>query len=294
MQKAKEKSFYNFALLGFPVSHTLSPDIQTEFLLKAGLKGAYSVIQTRPEELFEKIRALQTLNFTGANLTVPHKEKVLSVLDQLSPEATLIQAVNTLVFQEKEIIGENTDWQGFLESLPENLRSPADKRAKIKACVIGAGGSAKAVLLGLLETKNLAEETYFLLRKSPRLQKNLESLELIAHKKNKSHRLKFIYFEELSKKRDLKRAEFNLVVNATPLGLAGVNQDLCPIDQDFLDSFCSLATGCYFYDLNYKPRLSKFLELAQKNKQAITNGYRMLKLQAEYAFRIWTGRNIKS
>jgi len=279
---SQKTKVYNFALLGFPVEHSVSPQIHNEFLRVLGLKGSYSLVETEPQTLVKNIRALQQLGFSGINLTIPHKESVFEVLDSFSFEANLIQAVNTLVLKKDKIFGENTDWLGFLESLPKDFLK---NQENLKVCVLGAGGSAKAVLLALLKINNL-QELCFVTRKSQSREKNLRRLNSIVEKTEKSIKLRNIYFDDLPK---TQKTKFNLVINTTPIGLASQEQELSPVNQEFIDRSC-LKTQCLFYDLIYNPVKTKFLKLAEKNKLKTINGYKMLKIQAAYSFKLWTAR----
>ena len=136
---------YNLALLGYPVGHSLSPQIHQEFFRQTNLKGGYLCLKTESEQLAQNIHYLQELGFKGVNLTIPHKETGLKLAHKTSSMASLIGAANTLVFQaDKTIYAENTDWLGFLHSLPSDVKQNSQK-----AIILGAGGSARAVVAAL-------------------------------------------------------------------------------------------------------------------------------------------------
>lgn len=134
-----------FGLLGWPVGHSLSPGIHNKAFKEAGLDWVYSLLPTKPQDLKQAIADFRAQKFSGANVTVPHKETVIAYLDAVTPTAKKIGAVNTLFWDDDKLTGDNTDATGFLADL-------ADKKIELRnkpALIIGAGGSAKAVKYAL-------------------------------------------------------------------------------------------------------------------------------------------------
>lgn len=134
-----------FGLFGFPIAHSLSPSIHNQAFQKAALDWEYVLWPTQPEELEEAILNFRAQKFSGANVTIPHKETVMAYLDALTPRARDIGAVNTLFLDQDKLTGDNTDAAGFLEDLCEK---GVDLRGKT-ALVLGSGGSSKAILYAL-------------------------------------------------------------------------------------------------------------------------------------------------
>ncbi|MDJ0625316.1 MAG: shikimate dehydrogenase [Candidatus Caenarcaniphilales bacterium] len=278
--EVQNKLIYNLALLGFPVEHSLSPDIHNEFLRKKQLKGGYLCIETTPEKFTSNIDSLQQLNFKGVNLTIPHKQLGIEVADDYSEETRLIGASNTLVFREdKTIFAENTDWIGFLQSLPKFIKSSVKKVA-----IIGAGGSARAIITALLKL-NVIEINLFI-RSSKSSHKNAFEIRSMIEQQNKGIS---ILVENIDNSTH-SGLDFDLVVNTTPIGMSGMEVTKSPFPDKFFELIKN--PNCYFYDLIYNPAETRFLKLARSNGFDAQNGYKMLYLQAAYSFSLWTGIDV--
>lgn len=261
-------------MLGYPVKHSLSPQIHSEFLKQTNLKGGYLCLETLPEKLSQTIYYLQELDFKGVNLTIPHKEAGLKLAHKASNQALFIGAANTLIFEkEKQIFAENTDWLGFLYSLPSNLKTNAQK-----AIILGAGGSAKAVLAALQKT-NL-KKVYLFIRNSSSSHNNALALKQIMPN------LEVHLLSDLPSIKDP-----DLIVNATPIGMSSFSLDQSPLPEKFLNNIQN--NNCYFYDLIYSPTKTVFLKQAFERGFDGQNGYSMLYLQAAYAFCCWTKTKIE-
>jgi shikimate dehydrogenase len=137
-------------LMGWPVAHSLSPRLHGHWLRHHGIDGAYVPLAVRPERLGQALHALPALGFRGCNLTIPHKEQALPIVDEVSPEAARIGAVNTVVVREDgSLLGRNTDGYGFLASLHQD--APGLDLSAGPAVVLGAGGAARAVVAALAD-----------------------------------------------------------------------------------------------------------------------------------------------
>ena len=138
------------AVLGSPVAHSKSPILQGHWLKELGLTGHYIPIDVMTKDLESVLHTVPKMGFIGANVTLPHKEKVLSIADQISDRAALIGAANTLVFQQDgKIYADNTDGYGFIENIRQH--APTWQATEGQALVLGAGGAARAVVSALLE-----------------------------------------------------------------------------------------------------------------------------------------------
>lgn len=135
-----------FGLFGHPVSHSLSPDMHNAAFRHLGYNGCYLAFDVLPERLGEALQGVRALQMGGVNLTIPHKEGAFPHLDEVSPLAELIGAVNTVVNEEGRLIGHNTDGEGFLRSLMEE--GGEDPKGQ-EVLILGAGGAAKAVAMAL-------------------------------------------------------------------------------------------------------------------------------------------------
>ena len=279
---------YNLGLLGDPVSHSKSPRIHNFLLDYCEMKGAYSLIKTPKENIQKILDSLKFLGFRGVNITVPHKELAMTFTDILSERAKKIGAINTILFREdKKILGENTDCLGFWDSLPNNLK--LDNKLN-SALIIGAGGSARAVSVALLDNK--INNIIFLVRNNESSLTRANELKNSLENFYKDFNLKFsvITQEDL-----ISSNNINIIINTSPVGMTGNiqenNEKNSPLKINTFDSL--VGKNIYFYDLVYNPRETEFLRLAKERNFLIQNGEKMLLLQAMTSFSIWTGRQFE-
>lgn len=265
-----------FALLGHPVGHSFSPKIHNPNLEHNGVNGIYMAFDVLPENLESAVNGLFALGAEGANVTVPHKEKVIKYLCGISEEADLIGAVNTLVRTEDGFWGENTDGRGFLRSLEVFKKfSPENK----KVLILGAGGSARAVSVALALAG--AEEICFVNRNQGKAEKISELLKEKIGCKSSVYK-----YEDVV---DLEKvlAEAELIINTTVLGMYPNVGDKPLLNYD------SFHKGQLAVDLIYNPEETVFLRQASLRGADTLNGYGMLYCQAELAFFSWTGKYFK-
>lgn len=252
-------------VIGWPVAHSLSPRLHGYWLAEHGIDGAYVPLPVRPEHVAEAIRALSKLGFVGANITVPHKEAALATADKCDPQARRVGAANTLVISaDGAIEARNTDAFGFVENLREQATT---WRANAGAAVvIGAGGSARAVVVALLDA-GVAE-----VRVSNRTRARAESLAATLG-------TDVCAVPWADRHRALRGAA--LVVNATTLGMNGH----APLDLDLTELPRSAAVA----DLVYVPLRTPLLEAAAARGHTVVDGLGMLLHQARPAFEAWFG-----
>ncbi len=247
-------------IFGHPVEHTLSPAMHNAAFKALGLNYCYVPFLVHPDYLEDAIKAIRALNLCGVNVTVPHKEKVMPLLDEINEEASFIGAVNTIVNSEGRLIGYNTDGRGFMQSLLESGISVEGKNVLI----IGAGGASKAISYYLSQkTKTL----YLYNRSKNRAEKLVQDLKKIRNNVS--------LIEDIS---SIER--YHIIINATPLGLK--KEDPLPFDTSLLRAE---QTVC---DLIYKK--TKVLEEASKKGCATLDGLGMLLWQGLFAFELWTGK----
>jgi len=132
-------------LLGSPVAHSFSPNIQNAAFKEAGLDWRYQALDVAPGELAATIATMRERRWPGANVTIPYKEAVLPLLDEIDPSADQTSAVNTIVSQDGHLVGHNTDLRGFIRDLQAHWPIPSSGRS----IILGAGGAARAVAFGL-------------------------------------------------------------------------------------------------------------------------------------------------
>lgn len=247
-------------LFGYPVEHTLSPAMHNAAFQELGLNYCYVPFLVHPDYLASAVKAITALNLAGVNVTVPHKEKVLPLLDEIHEEASFIGAVNTIVNSEGRLIGYNTDGRGFMQSLSEKSIAIEGK----DIIIIGAGGASRAISYYLSQK---AKALYLYDIDTDKVGKLVSDLKQIRNN---------VFTAE-----DVSVIErFHIIVNATPLGLK--KEDPLPLNTSFLREE---QTVC---DLIYKK--TPLLEAASKKGCATIDGLGMLLWQGVFAFELWTGK----
>lgn len=261
-------------LLGYPVSHSLSPLIHNTAFRAQGLNNRYVALPVAPADVPEAVAGLKALGFLGSNVTIPHKQAVLPLMDALSAEARAVGAVNTIVCRRGgeavTLYGDNTDVAGFLEP----LRPFTDALRSAPMLIFGAGGAARAVAYALLST--FAPERLTLAARTPARAQRLAS-DLAAYDPGGA-----LHVVSLAEAGASVRAA-RLLVNATPVGMhPHADATPWPAADDFSD-------GQIVYDLIYKPEQTRLLRDAAARSAHTLGGLAMLILQAAASYIQWTG-----
>lgn len=267
-------------LTGFfakPASHSLSPLMHNLAFSHWGIDAVYLAFEVDQTNLRQAVESIRTLDMLGVNVSMPNKTAVLAYLDQLSPEAELIGAVNTIVHQEQRLIGYNTDGMGFVRSVNETGHPIKNQ----KIVVLGAGGAAKAIVVQMaLEG---AQEITIYKRLNATFLPLKEYFVKVSEKTGCPIRLHG-YADESQLALDLSQA--NLLINATDIGM-GSKKDQLPIaDVKLLHS--QLAV----FDLIYSPSETRLIQEAKKMGIKAYNGLGMLIHQGAIAFELWTHREM--
>lgn len=252
------------AVIGDPVRHSLSPVLHNAAFAATGLDWVYVAFEVAPGRAGAALDAVRTLGIEGLSVTMPHKADVAQAVDRCSPTAARLGAVNCVVNRAGELVGENTDGAGFLASLRADAGfEPAGQRC----LVLGAGGAARAVVLALAEAG--ARQVAVVNRTRDRA----EAAAALAG------RAGVVLGPEAAD-------EAALIVNATPLGMAGSAAEGLngPLDAR------RIGPGQIVADLVYHPLRTRLLEAAEARGAAQVNGLGMLLHQAGLAFELWTGR----
>lgn len=251
------------AVIGHPIAQSLSPVIHNYWFRQYGIEGHYEAIDLAPEDLIAGIKKLVAQGCTGFNITVPHKQAVKEICDQVTEEALKIGAINTLVVHGGRIEGRNTDSYGFIENIRQE-QSHFDFKLG-PALVLGAGGAARAVVYGLLAAG--VPEVFITNRTD-------EKAHILASGFSGATALPWA-------DRMNPPVEPHLVVNTTTQGMKG--QDDLDYDLGFLPT---TVTVC---DIVYKPLYTPLLREAQSLSLPVITGVGMLLHQARPAFAAWTG-----
>jgi shikimate dehydrogenase len=249
-------------VVGFPVSHSLSPRLHGYWLEQYGIDGAYVRLPVAPGDFIAYLRTLQLLGFAGVNVTLPHKEAAFAASDEADTAAKRTGAVNMITFAGGKILGRSTDGYGFLESLREAAPgwSPKAKRA----VVLGAGGGARAVVAALLDA---GAEVTVTNRTAARARVLAQSIGGKA-------------VDWTARASALAGAD--LLVNTTLLGMKG---------QERLDlDLATLPKAALVADIVYVPLETELLANAKSRGNVAVDGLGMLLHQARPAFATWFGR----
>ncbi|QGG46598.1 shikimate dehydrogenase [Heliorestis convoluta] len=266
------------ALLGDPVAHTFSPAMHNAAFDHLQMNWRYAAHAVKPQNLHEALQGLIALHYRGLNITVPHKEKILPMLDEVDPLAAAIGAVNSITIREGRTKGYNTDAIGFIRGLREDNFDPQGK----KALILGAGGAARAVALALIQegikTLTIVNRSF---QKAEELLKNLETYSATM---NNKPALSYRPFEPEVLQKDLN--ETDLLINGTSLGMVKEGKATAYPFPPRL--WLPEKRGLYVADLVYNPIETELLQEAKKRGQKRQNGLPMLLYQGAVAFEQWT------
>ncbi len=252
-------------VIGSPISHSKSPQLHRHWLSTYGLRGYYIPIDVAYEDLENVLRMMPKMGFVGANVTIPYKEKVLELADQITDRATLIGAANTLIFRKDgRVIADNTDGFGFLENIRQNV--PDWNPIVGPAAVLGAGGAARAVVAALSEVG--VPEIIL----SNRTRVRADRL-----KQDFGKRVRVIDWVQAGNILE----DAALVVNTTSLGMVGKPELRVPLD--------GLQKGAVVTDLVYAPLKTQLLLRAEEAGCRVVDGLGMLLHQAVPGFERWFG-----
>lgn len=264
----------NLGVMGWPIAHSLSPAMQNAALAKAGIDYVYTALPVEPVHLAAAVAGLRALRFRGWNVTIPHKQAMIDLLDEIDEDAQIIGAVNTVVQENGRLMGFNTDVAGFLAGLAGAGFSLAQKRVVL----LGAGGAARAVLWGLI--KSGASRVTIGVRHPEKAEMLRQAFAPKAS--TLGTELAVYHWEEERFHAELAQAA--LLVNTTPLGMAPRTEAAPPIDWE------QVQRSAFVYDIIYTPRQTRFLREAAEHGHPTLNGEDMLVGQGAEAFRLWFGQ----
>jgi shikimate dehydrogenase len=265
---------YRFGLIGYPLGHSLSPLLHQAALKAQGLEGTYHLFSIPTDahsavHLQALLQRLRNEELHGLNITIPYKQAVIPFLDELSPAASAIGAVNTIRCSNGRLIGENTDAPGLAADLAHLVQKPA------AALVLGAGGAARAAVYALASTGWQVSVASRRLEQARQLAQDLHT----AVKRP-------IHFALLSPEvlGDLAPG-VDLILNATPVGMTPA------VDASPWPEQVPLPPQAAVYDMVYNPAETRLLRAARAAGMRVRGGIGMLIEQAALAFEAWTGRH---
>ena len=251
--QTQQPFLYLHGILGNPLGHSLSPLLHNWAAAALGLPQVYLAWEKTPEELPAFMDAARSLPIRGLSVTIPHKEAVLGFVDRVTDRVLALGAANTLFWREGQLWAENTDVDGFL--------APLAGQSFASALVMGAGGAARAVLAGLRE---LETDTVFV------TNRNQERAEALAGQ----------FGARVAPWAEREGVDADLLVNTTPLGMAGEHEDESPYEN--------FRQGQIAYDLVYNPLETKFLRLARSKGLTGIDGLAMFIAQAAGQHALWS------
>ena len=257
-------------IIGYPLGHSVSPVFQQAALDHCGLDVRFHVWETPPDRLPQMIDDLRAPDVLGANVTVPHKEAVIPLLDRLADSARSVGAVNSIVSRDRKLVGHNADGTGFLRALREDGGfDPAGKRVLL----LGAGGAARAVA-HILTDERVVSLTI--------ANRSLERAQSIVDRLTAAATLETATLDAVAGE---AQGEWDLIVNSTTLGMRhSPGETESPLPSR------AIPPHALVYDLVYNPQETPLLQEATKAGARTLGGLPMLVYQGAQVFQLWTGR----
>ena len=243
-----------YFVIGNPIDHSLSPKLQNWWLKENNIDATYDKIKLEVHEIKNFIQEIKEQRIAGCNVTVPFKKTVIPFLDKLSPEAEQTQSVNTITYDNGDLVGHNTDIAGFDTAIKKLDFSIKGK----KVLILGAGGVVPSIIFAL---KNMHVQEIII---SNRTREKAENLKVLFND------IKILEWGNLT--------NFHVVINATSLGL---NNETINLD------FSGLGHDKLFYDVIYNPHETHFLKMGKQLGYKTQNGKTMFIYQALEAFKLW-------
>ena len=243
-----------YLVIGNPIDHSLSPKLQNWWLKENNIDATYDKIKLEVHEIENFIQEIKEQKIAGCNVTVPFKKTVIPFLDRLSPEAEQTQSVNTITYDNGDLVGHNTDIAGFDSAIKKLDFSIKGK----KVLILGAGGVVPSIIFAL-QKMNVQEITI-----SNRTKERAENLKVLFNN------IKILEWGNLT--------DFHMIINATSLGLNNEKINL---------NFSSSGNDRLFYDVIYNPKETQFLKMGKQLGCKTENGKTMFVYQALEAFKLW-------
>ncbi len=253
------------AVIGMPINHSLSPTLHGFWLKKYAISGSYDAIAIKPQDLKEFVLEQAPKRLVGFNVTIPHKEAIMSHLANVSEAAKLIGAVNTVYLKDGCFFGDNSDYIGF----SQNIESHLDNKRKV-ALVIGAGGAARAVIFALFTLG---------FQKIIVMNRTLQSAKLLADEFSKKLNIEILAMS-LSDNSAYDES-LDIIVNTTSMGMQ--------LSSPFIYNFANVNKSCLVTDIVYNPLKTPLLTNAEDMGFTTVDGIGMLLHQARLGFKHWFG-----
>lgn len=265
----KDQRENKFALIGYPLGHSLSAIIHNAGFKSINTDAKYDILETSPEDLVERIKMLKNSNYKGFNVTIPLKLPVALFIDEVDKYADIASAINTVVINpDRTMKGYNTDVIGFKSAIPKDINLTGKT-----AGILGTGGACRAATVALADSG--VKEIRFYTRNIP------NTIELLNYMRRVFPNVKFDAYQ-IENIRDLSMID--ILVNATPIGMQGYCADLTPVEKYQLST---LPKNALVYDIIYNPKKTILIKLAEELGYRTVNGIDMFLNQAIAAEQIW-------
>lgn len=256
-------SYALYSVIGSPITQSLSPFLHTQSFRDYELNAVLMPFEIQPNQLATFCDALRLLKIQGCAVTLPHKSAILNHIDHLSEKAQQIGAANTLYWRGDRLCAENTDVDGFIDPLRNcyfNKENPV--------LILGAGGSARAIILGLK-------------------QLNCTSIFIASPSNHSAYQLAQEFNLTALNWQDRETLETQFIINTTPLGMLGKYQNETPYAK-----YKFHPQGGIAYDIVYQPKMTRFLTDAKANNWKIITGFEMFIGQANCQHQLWIKRDL--
>ena len=254
-----------YGVIGSPIAHSMSPHIHNDAFKQMDYNAHYHAFHIEPDELEDAVKGMKALGVSGFNVTIPHKEAIIPLLDEVDEAARSIGAVNTVVNRDGVLIGYNTDGKGYVEALKE-VTMLKNKRVLI----IGAGGAARAIFYTLAKEGNIQIDLYN--RTASKAVELIQEFSL-------NHLAKGISSKEAVN----TMKDYDVVVQTTSVGMF-------PYTEESPFPLINIKEGAVFSDIIYNPIETRLLRDAKALGAITQNGVSMFAYQAAFAFEHWTGQ----
>jgi len=265
---------YKFALIGYNLTHSISPAIHKAGLESLGIDGTYEVLETAPEDLIDRIKFLKSNDYNGFNVTIPLKVPMALFLDHVDKSADVSGSVNTIkIGPDKTFHGFNTDIYGFQKAIPELIQKDLQGA---NVSILGTGGASRAAAVGLIELG--VKQINFYSRNI------INSSNMINYLRETFPENTFKLYQNSSTGELFNSA---MIVNTTPIGMKGHSADKMPLGLEIISK---LPANTVIYDVIYNPMKTVFLQKAKEYGLETINGLDMLISQAAKAQELWTGK----
>lgn len=245
-----------YGILGRPVAHSLSPAMHNAAFAHLGMKAVYVPFEV--QDLGQAVAGLRGLNLGGVSVTIPFKEEIIPLLDEVVGPAARMGAVNTVVNQGGRLVGHNTDWLGAVAALKEKTELSGRH-----ILILGAGGAARAIVYGVLEAGGRVSVTDIDMSKAAALAREFGVAALVPGQ--------------------VDTCEAEILINATPVGMEPHSEEI-PVAPELLSRFRLVM------DIVYRPLRTRLLREARARGCEVVDGLRMLIHQGAAQFTLWTGR----